>query len=240
MMLSRLFLMFCCLSTLWSAESPRGSGDTHAADTRTRAADARAAAMAAGMVLPTDLGAARALVRPAATIPAEAAVDKEDAEPETYPQQLSSEPKVDLEALALQWTDRSVHLPRLGQPLTEGRLAPRPIGAEYRLKPGDRLRLVTWGGTAENEVVLVDPSGSLAIPGFGAVPVSGLTVADAQLALTELVRSHFKQAGVLIGVEKAGAIAATVVGEVSTPGYQSLPPGATVLDALASAGGVTP
>ena len=229
MLLFRVCLVLCCVFAGWTAENPRRSSDIPSGDTRaadTRAADTRAAMAAAGMAQPTG--------RASATAPTADLTDG------SYPQPLPSKAAVDLDALALRWTDRGVHLPRLGQQLTEGRLAPRPIGAEYRLKPGDRLRLVTWGGTAQNEVVLVDPSGLLAIPGFGAVPVSGLTVADAQLALTELVRSHFKQAGVLIGVEKAGAIAATVVGEVNTPGYQSLPPGATVLDALAAAGGVTP
>lgn len=138
------------------------------------------------------------------------------------------------------WLDRGFRLPRLGQNLSEGRLAQRSLDATYRIQAGDQLRVVTWGGTALNEVVPVDASGSVALPGFGAVPVAGRSLAEAQTALTDLARSHFRQAGVLVGVEQAGAVAVTVVGDVADPGSHSLPAGATILDALSAALGVLP
>ena len=114
----------------------------------------------------------------------------------------------------------------------------RPLGPDYRLRPGDRVRIVTWGGVALNDLVLVDATGSLAAPGFGAIPVSGKTLAEVQQLLTDLVRSHFKQAGASLGIEQPNAVAVTVAGEVGRAGLHNLPAGATLLEALAAAGGV--
>lgn len=137
------------------------------------------------------------------------------------------------------WFERGVRRGRLAQGLTTGRVAARPIGADYRLRPGDRVRLVTWGGSSLNELVIVDANGSLAAPGFGAIPVGGRSQIEAQQLLVDLVRSHFKQGGAALGVEQAGGVSVTIAGEVGSAGLHTLPPGASILDALAVAGGVT-
>lgn len=143
--------------------------------------------------------------------------------------------------LLRRWTDRTIAPPRLAATLFE-RSAPaiRPLAADYRLKPGDLVRVVAWGGQPVNGRIPVAPNGDLAVPGFGLVPVGGLSAAEAQARVLELVRSHFKQGGAVIAVEQPAAQAVTVVGEVARPGYLVLPPGGTVLEALAAAGGVLP
>jgi polysaccharide export outer membrane protein len=143
--------------------------------------------------------------------------------------------------LSLRWTERGTLPPRLAADLV-ARSAPaiRPIAADYRLKAGDLVRVVAWGGQAVNERIPVAPNGDLAVPGFGLVPVAGATASEAQGRVLELVRSHFKQGGAVVAVEQPAAQAVTVVGEVAKPGYLVLPPGGTVLEALAAAGGVLP
>lgn len=143
--------------------------------------------------------------------------------------------------LVATWTARNTRLPRLAADLFE-RAAPaiRPISADYRLKAGDLVRMVVWGGQPVNERIPVAPNGDLAVPGFGLVPVSGVTVSEAQSRVQELVRSHFKQGGTVLAIEQPSAQAVTVVGEVARPGYLTLPTGGTVLEALAAAGGVLP
>ena len=139
------------------------------------------------------------------------------------------------------WTDRNLLLPRLAADLVN-RSAPviRPVGADYHLKAGDMVRVVAWGGQVVNERIPVAASGDLAVPGFGLVPVGGATTSEAQTRVLDLVRSHFKQGGAVVAVEQPAAQAVTVVGEVANPGYLVLPPGGTVLEALAAAGGVLP
>lgn len=143
--------------------------------------------------------------------------------------------------LARHWTQRAVLPPRLAANLlTRSNLVVRPLAADYRLKAGDWLRVVAWGGQPVNERIPVAANGDLAVPNFGLVPVAGLTAAEAQAKVLELVRSHFKQGGAIIAVEQPAAQAVTVVGEVVRPGYLTLPPGGTVIEALAAAGGVLP
>ncbi|HAT11271.1 MAG TPA: hypothetical protein DCS97_11935, partial [Planctomycetes bacterium] len=143
--------------------------------------------------------------------------------------------------LSLRWTERDALPPRLAADLvTRSAPAIRPIAADYRLKAGDLVRVVAWGGQAVNERIPVAPNGDLAVPGFGLVPVAGATASEAQARVLELVRSHFKQGGAVVAVEQPAAQAVTVVGEVAKPGYLVLPPGGTVLEALAAAGGVLP
>lgn len=173
-------------------------------------------------------------VEPQVTEPKSDAAKKEKAKDEQAEMVAEVIEKTDEE-----WFERGNQLPRLAHGLTTGRVAARPIGIDYRLRPGDRVRLVTWGGSALNELVIVDGNGSLAAPGFGAIPVGGRSQTEAQQLLAELVRSHFKQGGAALGVEQAGGVSVTVAGEVASAGFHTLPPGASILDALAVAGGVT-
>lgn len=153
-----------------------------------------------------------------------------------------SEAAIDPNALLIRrWNERAALPPRLAANLF-ARSAPtiRPIAADYRLKPGDVMRIVAWGGQPVNERVPVAPNGDLAVPNFGLVPVSGATVGEAQQRVLELVRSQFRQGGAILAVEQPSAQAVTVAGEVAKPGYLVLPPGGTVLEALSAAGGILP
>lgn len=171
----------------------------------------------------------------AAVPPASAAVAT------TAPPQPPAEPAPAALDLEQRWTERGVLPPRLGGDLTRRAVpATRPLSAAYRLRSGDMVRVVAWGGNPVNESVPVAPNGDLAVPNFGMVPVAGLTQAEAQARVLELVRSQFRQGGAVVAVEQPSAQAVTVVGEVAAPGYLTLPPGGTVLEALAAAGGVLP
>ncbi len=136
------------------------------------------------------------------------------------------------------WLERSLRLPRLAASLIRENLQPRPISVDYHLVPGDRVRLVTWGGVQINQQVPVDAAGTLAIPGVGAIPVAGMTVADAQTRLGELLRAQFRNAGIIIAVDQAAGAGIVVTGEVAAPGWVTVAAGGTLLDALSAAGGV--
>ncbi len=141
-------------------------------------------------------------------------------------------------AITPAWFDRGAILPRLAGNLIRPQPLARPIDQGYRLLAGDVVRLVTWGGTAQNLSLPIDPAGNLAIPGLGMLPVGGLTVGEAQARTVELLRSQFRQAGAVLAVEQPTGAGVTVTGEVAAPGYLALPPGGTVLEALSAAGGV--
>ena len=140
------------------------------------------------------------------------------------------------------WFNRSQPVARLGAAVLEAPPAwqGRTVPSDYRLQPGDQVRIVAWGGAPMNLVVPVDASGNLGLPEHGVVPVAGRTAGEAQALAIELLRSHFKNAGCVISVERPSATAITVTGEVLRPGTVLVPPGGTVIDALAAAGSVAP
>jgi protein involved in polysaccharide export with SLBB domain len=115
---------------------------------------------------------------------------------------------------------------------------PPSVPASYRLTPGDQIRIVTWGGPTLNEVLFVDNAGQLPLPGFGVVPVSGLTRLEAQEAATKLLQEHIKAAGCVLSLETASQQRITVIGGVHNPGTWNIPAYGSILDALAAAGGL--
>lgn len=145
-------------------------------------------------------------------------------------------------ATAWSWFGRSQPVVRLGYSLFERSVSGqgRALAADYRIQPGDLVRLVAWGGVQLNVVVPVDAQGNLGTPEHGMVPIAGRTITEAQTLVIELLRSHFRTAGAVLSVERASATAVTVTGEVNQPGAVLVPPGGTVIEALIQAGAVAP
>ena len=53
-----------------------------------------------------------------------------------------------------------------------------PVGAEYRLLPGDRLEIAVWKEADLQKVVIVTPDGNLSFPLIGVVAAAGKTVVE--------------------------------------------------------------
>ncbi|HVC63351.1 MAG TPA: polysaccharide biosynthesis/export family protein [Acetobacteraceae bacterium] len=130
-------------------------------------------------------------------------------------------------------------LPLLG--CAPGRdLPPVPPGSgEYRLGPGDVVRLITYGEDGLSGEFRVSDAGTIALPLLGGVRAEGLTPA----ALEHSVADKLKQARLLrdpsVAVEVAVYRPIFVLGEVNKPGQYPYQPGMTVVTAAAVAGGFT-
>ncbi len=120
-------------------------------------------------------------------------------------------------------------------------LAPLPptSDAAYRLGPGDRVRVITFGEQQLTGEFRVSDNGTIAVPLIGTAKASGLT--SRQLAEgigAELQRRNlFKDPSVVVEVVEYRPI--FVLGEVSKPGEFPYQPNMTVLTAVAVAGGFT-
>ena len=137
------------------------------------------------------------------------------------------------------WRDRRFALPRLSAALLSRDPVHQPVvSADYQLRPGDQVRLLAWGGISINVVLPVLPNGSVAIPELGSVPVNGLTIIAAQDRITELLRGQFRLAGAALAIEQAQANAVMISGAVQQPGQTMVPPGGSVIEAIAAAGGL--
>jgi polysaccharide export outer membrane protein len=130
-------------------------------------------------------------------------------------------------------------LPLLG--CAPGRNLPQlpPGSDQYRLGPGDAVRLITYGEDGLTGQFLVSDAGNIALPLLGDVSAAGLTPAE----LGQSVADKLKAAKLLRDPSVAAEVTAYrpifVLGEVNKPGQYPYQPGMTMVTAAAVAGGFT-
>ena len=109
---------------------------------------------------------------------------------------------------------------------------------DYRLGPGDRLKVTIFGHPQESGEFEIDGSGSLAYPLIGRVPARGKTVPEVQEAIrVELDRRFIVDPRVSIEVLNYRPF--YIYGEVNRAGSYPYVSGLTVRRAVAIAGGFT-
>jgi polysaccharide biosynthesis/export protein len=109
----------------------------------------------------------------------------------------------------------------------------------YRLHPGDTLRISVWHEPDLLQDLLVRPDGGITFPLAGDVEVAGLTLALAQDTLKQRLEKYIPDAQVHIMLLSAAGNTAYVIGKVSRPGPVMLSGSVTVVQALSVAGGAT-
>lgn len=134
----------------------------------------------------------------------------------------------------------------LGSILTLILISTVAAAQDYRVQPGDTLRVEVVQDDSLNRLLLVSPDGRVSLPGAGALRVSGLTIEQIQAALTARLEASFVSTpDVFVGIEGLApeeedpVIAIFVVGEATTVGRIELEPGSTLLQAFAQFGGFT-
>ena len=112
-----------------------------------------------------------------------------------------------------------------------------PAGSNYLLGPGDVLNLTVWGAVNLRYELTVDRTGELMIPKVGAVRVWGLPFDKAQAAVKGAISRYYRNFEMSLTLGKLRSIQVYVVGEVEAPGNYPVSSLATVINALAAAGG---
>jgi len=116
---------------------------------------------------------------------------------------------------------------------------PAMAGNEYRLGPGDMLRIITYGEDPLTGEFRVSDQGFVALPLAGAVKAAGRTPHE----LEDAVAAALKRGNTLrkpsVSVEVTTYRPIYVLGEVNKPGQYPYQPGMTVVSAAAVAGGFT-
>ncbi len=117
-----------------------------------------------------------------------------------------------------------------------------PIAAQdtapYTLRPGDRVTIDVFTAAGQRvEVVsgarIVDRDGAMYLPYVGSVHAAGLDEAGLRDALARRFGDFYDQPVVNVKVE----LRVNVTGSVGRPGQYYLDPSATIIDAIAEAGG---
>lgn len=112
---------------------------------------------------------------------------------------------------------------------------------EYVVGAGDVLEISVFGNEDLSRTPTVQPSGVIALPLLGEIPVAGLTVAEAQRKLTTLLaRDFLVNPQVEVKVKEYQSQSVSVVGEVNNPGRKPLRGRTRLIDVLLDSGGFKP
>jgi protein involved in polysaccharide export with SLBB domain len=127
----------------------------------------------------------------------------------------------------------------VGAPATpEGSVDPLPQTTEYRLGPGDKLRVSVFNREELTGEFTVGTQGRISYPLIGEVDVAGQTVPQFTNQLSEQLRNGYVR-DPIVSVEIAQYRPFYILGEVNRPGAYPYSPGMTVMGAVATAGGFT-
>jgi polysaccharide export outer membrane protein len=123
------------------------------------------------------------------------------------------------------------------QPVTN---ASRAYGdGEFRLGPEDVIEVSVYQEKELSTTVPVRPDGKISIPLVGEMPASGKTATELQKEIAFRYAQFVSQPAVTVVVKEVNSPKVSVLGEVKNPGVFKIKERATVLDALAMAGGLT-
>ena len=111
--------------------------------------------------------------------------------------------------------------------------------SEYRIGVEDVLDIAVRNDAELQKVVPVRPDGKISLPLVNDVVAAGLTPMELRDVLTEKLSAFLHSPDVSVLVREVHSFKVSVIGNVRTPGRYEFRGPATVLDALALAGGFT-
>jgi polysaccharide export outer membrane protein len=114
---------------------------------------------------------------------------------------------------------------------------PPIVDKEYRLGPGDKLRIEVYKDQQLSQAVQIRPDGKITLPLVGDTEAAGRTPLELRDELTTSLKEYVTNPVVTVIVVEAVASQVFVMGEVSRSGPIQLNGPTNVLQALAMAGG---
>jgi polysaccharide export outer membrane protein len=110
--------------------------------------------------------------------------------------------------------------------------------AEYRLGPGDQLRISVFGEEELSGQFVVSSQGTISYPLIGETAAAGLSISEFTQSLVDTLRNGYVRQP-SVSVEVTNYRPFYILGEVSNPGTYPYSAGLTVMNAVATAGGFT-
>ena len=112
------------------------------------------------------------------------------------------------------------------------------VKADYRIVPGDKLRIEVYKDTQLSQALQVRPDGKITLPLIGDVMAEGRTATELRDALASSLKENNNSPVTVIVVETVPPVF-YVMGEVKSPGTLPLKGQISAVQALAMAGGFT-
>lgn len=114
-----------------------------------------------------------------------------------------------------------------------------PVPAGYRVGPGDNVTIELFGKRTGRYQLVVNRDGTLTIPEFGPLQVSGLTFDALRSEIDRRVSEQMIGVRASISMGELRSIRVFVVGDVTRPGAYTVSGLSTVTNALFASGGVS-
>ncbi len=88
---------------------------------------------------------------------------------------------------------------------------------DYVLGPGDQLVIDVYGASQKSFQLTVSPEGTVTVPDYGPITVSGMTVAAANSRIRASLGSRYSSSSLKVSVGQTRTIMINVMGEVNKP-----------------------
>lgn len=118
-------------------------------------------------------------------------------------------------------------------------LADVPVGPDYVVGTGDRLVLTLWGSIEGTYELEINRAGEIVLPKVGALKIAGQTFGQLPALLKSQLGRLLKDFQLNLNMGRLRLLKIYVVGQVKSPGDYNVSSLATVINALAAAGGPT-
>lgn len=115
------------------------------------------------------------------------------------------------------------------------------VRSTYLLGPDDQVEISAPElSESGNKPVRIDGEGNVQVPLVGHVHVAGLTAQQAEQELNKVLKTYIRDPQVVVNVSEVRSQPVSVLGAVNTPGVHQVQGHKTLLEMLASAGGIRP
>ncbi len=112
-----------------------------------------------------------------------------------------------------------------------------PVGPDYVIGPGDRIKIVIWGSVQGEYNLTVDRNGQIDIPKVGVAQVSSLTYRQLREVLDREFGRQYTNFQMNVTLDNLRTIQIYVVGQARFPGSYAVSSLSTLVSALFAAGG---
>jgi polysaccharide biosynthesis/export protein len=107
-------------------------------------------------------------------------------------------------------------------------------GKDFIIGPGDVLNVFVWKEPEVSRSVPVRPDGKISLPLVNDVQAVGFTAVQLKGVITDKLKDFIADPNVTVTVEKVNSQKVTIMGEVTSPGPQSLTGPTKIMDILAT------
>jgi polysaccharide biosynthesis/export protein len=122
-------------------------------------------------------------------------------------------------------------------PQAAGQMA---VSENYIIGPDDSVQVTVWKEPNLSGSLLVRPDGKISLPLVSDIPAAGLTPMQLAADITERLKKFITDPVVEVTVLAVNSKHVFLMGEVMRVGPMAIVPGMSVLQAIATAGGLTP